>query len=182
MLNAKDKRKIVYLDIETFANVAYTWGIYEQDIIGKKEEWFILSYAYKVEGEKAVHVVSLPDFPGYKKNMGDDSELVRKLWKLFDEADVIVAHNADFDVKKSCARFLYHGLPPPSPFKTLCTKKLAKSRFKMDSNKLDHIGEYTGMGRKIKHEGFDLWLKCRDGDMKAWGRMCKYNKQDVVLL
>jgi hypothetical protein len=175
-------RSKVFLDIETFANEVYTWGIYEQNAIAKKKEWFIMSYAYKVEGEKTTHVVSLPDFKTYKKDKGDDKELVKSLWELFDKHDVIIAHNADFDVKKSCARFFHHGLPPPTPYVVVCTKKMAKSRFKMDSNKLDSIGEYTELGRKIKHEGFELWLKCREGNMSAWRKMCQYNKQDVVLL
>jgi DNA polymerase III alpha subunit (gram-positive type) len=177
----KGERTKVFLDIETFANEVYTWGIYEQNAIAKKKEWFLMSYSYKVDGEKTTHVVALPDFKkSYKKDKSDDRELALSLWHIFDKYDVIIAHNADFDVKKSCARFFHHGFPPPSPYEVVCTKKLAKSRFKMDSNKLDHIGEYTELGRKIKHEGFDL--ACREGNMAAWGRMKKYNKQDVVLL
>lgn len=176
------KRLEVFLDIEIMANLIYAWGIYEQNAVDKYREWYIMSYAYRVKGEKKTHVVALPDFPRFKKDPTDDYDLVKTLWELFDKHDVIIAHNADFDIKKSCARFLHHGLPPPSPYVGVCTKKLAKSRFKMDSNKLDHIGKYTGVGTKLKHQGFDLWKACEAKDKKAWAIMRKYNKMDVDLL
>ena len=34
----------------------------------------------------------------------------------------------------------------------------------------------------MKHEGFELWLKCMDKNEDAWKRMERYNRQDVVLL
>lgn len=175
--------RVLLFDIETTPNIGYIWGKYEQDVIEYVKEWHILSFAYKWLGEKTVHSVSLPDFPDYKKNKGDDELLVRELWYLFDEADVIVAHNGDqFDIKKAHARFSAHKLGPTSPFKSVDTKKVAKRYFKYNSNKLDDLGNYLGLGRKIQTGGFELWKGCMAGDMKSWATMVKYNKQDVVLL
>jgi hypothetical protein len=44
------------------------------------------------------------------------------------------------------------------------------------------LGNYLGIGRKAKHEGFSLWKKCMAGDKKSYKDMVKYNKQDVKLL
>ena len=44
------------------------------------------------------------------------------------------------------------------------------------------MGRYLKIGRKVEHEGFGLWMKCMQGNIAAWNRMIKYNKQDVVLL
>ena len=52
----------------------------------------------------------------------------------------------------------------------------------MTSNKLDMLGQLLGLGRKVPHEGFELWRKCMKGDLKAWAKMVKYCKGDVRLL
>lgn len=175
--------KILVFDIETAPNLAYVWGKYEQNVIDYEKEWYMLSFAYKWLGEKTVHVKSLPDYKLYAKDKTNDKALVVELHKLFNEADVIIAHNGDqFDIKKSNARFLVHGLQAPSSYKTIDTKKVAKRYFNFNSNKLDDLGNILGLGRKVDTGGFELWLGCMSGDMKSWAKMCKYNKQDVVLL
>ena len=177
------KEKVLIYDIENTPTVVTTWGLYEQNAIETLEEWYILSYAYKWLGEDKVHVVALPDFKGYSKDKKNDKALCESLHKLFDEADLVVAHNGDsHDQPKSNARFIYHGLTPPSPYKSIDTKKIAKKYFKFNSNSLNNLGTYFKLGNKIENSGIKLWRACMEGDMKAWATMKKYNKQDVVLL
>jgi hypothetical protein len=38
------------------------------------------------------------------------------------------------------------------------------------------------MGAKVKHSGFELWVKCMAGEDKAWAEMKKYQIRDVNLL
>lgn len=177
------KPRIVLYDIETFPNVSYTWGKWEQDVIEFIREHKLASFSWKVLGEKTVHVVGLPDFKIYSKDKFDDSELTRALWKVFDEADVLIAHNGNsFDIKQSNAFFIRNGLPPPSPYQVIDTKLVAKRYFRFNSNKLDDLGDFFGLGRKVGTGGFQLWLDCMAGDPKAWKKMYTYNKQDVLLL
>ena len=176
-------KKVLLFDIENSPLISYTWGIWEQNVIEVKEEWYILCFAYKWLGEKETHFLSLPDFKGYTKDKKNDEHLVNELHKLFDQAEVIIAHNGDaFDIKKANSRFIQHRLEPPSPYKTIDTLKIARRNFKFDSNKLDHLGQYLKLGRKVKHEGFSLWLGCMAGEKASWKKMETYNKQDVVLL
>lgn len=175
--------KILLYDIETMSNLAYVWGKYEQNVISYEKEWYMLSFAYKWLGEKQTHVLSLPDFKGYTKNKTNDKALVAELWKLFDEADIVIAHNGNsFDQKKANAKFVEHGMKPPSPYKQIDTKLVARRYFNFNSNKLDDLARLFGFGRKLDTGGFDTWLGCASGDMKAWRKMCFYNKHDVVLL
>lgn len=181
--DAKYNKKILLFDIENSPIVGYTWQIWETNVVEVKEEWYILCFAYKWLGEKETKVVALPDFRGYNKDRKNDLKLVQKLWDLFEQAEVIIAHNGDgFDIKKANSRFLIHGLEPPSSYQTVDTLKLARRYFKFDSNKLDALGQYLKLGRKVKHIGFPMWLGCMEGDMKSWHQMCEYNKQDVILL
>lgn len=175
--------KVLIFDIETSTNLAHVWGAYQQDVLHFERQWFTLCFAYKWLGQKKIHIHSLPDYPLYKKDKYDDKELVKKLWSLFDEADVIMAHNGDrFDIKKMNARFIYHGLPPPSTYRTIDTLKTARKVFGLNSNRLDDIAAYLQIGRKLPNTGKHLWLGCMNGDMKAWKKMCQYNKHDVWLL
>ena len=174
--------RILFLDIETSPNIGYTWGKYEQNVIEYVQEWYVLCFAWKWLDEK-VHASAQRDFSSYKKDMTDDYNVMVVLWNLLDKADIVVVHNgARFDLPKINARFIYHGLTPPSPYKVVDTLKVSRKYFKFDSNKLDDIGKYLKVGRKLETGGFELWKGCMAGDEKAWDKMVKYNKQDVVLL
>lgn len=180
----KNKPRILLFDIETAPNLSYTWGKWEQNVIDFKEQWYMLTFSWKWLGDKKVNVASLPDWNfSYKKNKTNDEQLVFLLWDLFNEADIIIAHNGDeFDIKKVNARFAFHKLPPPAPYKTIDTKKVAKRYFKFESNSLNDLGQYLKLGEKLKTGGFDLWLGCMSNNKKSWKTMCDYNKQDVILL
>lgn len=149
-----------------------------------EREFNLLSVAWKWYGEKAVHCAGLIDFPQtFKKDLNDDSALVKLLWELFDAADVLIAHNGrDFDVRKTNARFAKHGLRPPSPYQIVDTKLSASKHFKFPANSLKQLAIFLGLDHKMEAGGFDLWFACMQGDPKAWAKMKKYNKQDVVVL
>lgn len=174
--------KTLLYDIETMANRAYVWGKYEQDVIAYEQEGYMLSFSAKwLDGKQITR--GLPDYKGYKPGKPDDLLLLLELHKLISEADIVIAHNGDrFDIRKMNARFIYHGLNPPAPYKSVDTLKVAKKYFAFNSNKLDDLGAFLGVGRKVKHPGFDLWLGCEAGDTASWNLMKRYNKQDVILL
>ncbi len=182
---AKNRQpRILLLDIETAPCIIASWSIRPPyaGAVWVERDTFILSFAVKWLGERGVKTYALPDYPRYKTHKHDDKQLVRDLWNLLDEADVVVAHNGDaFDIKKIKSRMLVHRMKPFSSFKTVDTLKLAKT-CKFDSNKLDNLGRYLQEGRKIPNTGATLWRKCVDGDPKSWRIMRRYNAQDVALL
>src|SRR6267154_4477293 len=146
---------ITLLDIETAPTLGYVWGMWEQNVIAVKEDWCILSFAAKALGSDRPEVFALPDYNGYKRDKQNDKKLIADLWRVLDKSDIIISHNGDkFDIKKSNARFIYHGFSPPTPYKNIDTLKIARKHFKFDSNRLDSLAEYLGIGRKLPHEGF----------------------------
>ncbi len=174
--------KILVCDLETLPNQGYTWGRWDQNVIRFTQESCIATFVCKWLGNPKIISKALPDYPGYKPGSYDDKALVQDLWNLFDEADIIVAHNGDsFDIKVATGRFILHGLQPPSPFKTIDTKKMVKEVARYNSNSLDDLCGLLDLGHKI-HTDFDLWEGCINGDPKSWAQMVKYNRMDVLLL
>lgn len=177
------KPRIILLDIETSPTLGYVWGMWEQNVIAVEDDWFMLSFAVKELGAKKTRTHCLPDYRGYVKDKQNDAALLWELWNEMDKSDVIIAHNGDgFDIKKSNSRFIYHGLKPPSPYKTIDTLKIARKHFGFTSNKLDDLADYLKVGRKLPHQGKHTWLGCMTGDKKQWNTMRKYNAHDLNLL
>jgi len=175
--------KVLFVDIETAPSLGWVWGKWQQDVIDFKTDWYLLSCAWKWAHNRKVEVVGLPDFPNYKPDSDNDRAIVERLWELLNEADIIVAHNGDgFDLPKINTRFISLGLQPPKPYQTIDTLKIARAKFKFDSNKLDELGRYLKLGRKLPHTGFHLWRGCMAGDKRAWATMKRYNAKDVALL
>ena len=109
--------------------------------------------------------------------------MLDELHRIMDEADVLIGWNsAAFDSKHIKREFIENGYLPPSPWIELDLMKIVRSQFKFPSNKLDYVSQKLGVGAKVKHSGFQLWLDCMAGIPKAWKEMKEYQIQDVNLL
>jgi len=169
--------KILLLDIETTPMQVYTWGLWDQNIginqIIKSTE--IMCFGAKWLGQKSVTFKSV--------HHDGKKAMLEELHKLMDEADVLVGWNsAAFDHKHINREFLENEMFPPSPTKDLDLMTITKANFQFPSNKLDYVAQKLGVGAKVKHSGFELWINCMNGDDKAWREMKKYQIQDVQLL
>src|ERR1700677_1902555 len=151
MENLGDSPRILVLDIETFPNQAFVWGTYDQNVIRFIQQSCIATFSAKWLHEKKMISKALRDYPKYKAKSYDDRALVEDIWKLLDEADIVIAHHGNlFDFKVCNARFIFHGLNPPRPFKTIDTKKIFAEITKFNTNKLDDLCQTLGIGAKIK--------------------------------
>ncbi len=177
--------KILLFDIENSPIVMWAWGIHNDPSHSTKfvkEDWYVMCWSAKWLNEKKMYSYALPDFD-YNHKKPCDKKILKKLWELLNEADIVIAHNGrKFDCRKANARFLIHGMKPPSPYKVIDTLTIARQMFMFTSNRLGDLGEYLKVGKKIDTGGFDLWKDCMEGDAKAWKKMVKYCKQDVLLL
>jgi DNA polymerase elongation subunit (family B) len=168
--------KILIIDIETRPNLAWCWGLFDQNISINQIERVgsVISWSAKWYGEKEVLFAS--DYHN------GHSECIQQAWHLLDEADVVVGYNSkSFDMKHLSREFIVAGYPPPSHYIDVDLLTVVRQRFKFVSNKLQHVSQELGLGSKTHHDGFDLWLGCMRDDEKSWATMRKYNKQDVVL-
>lgn len=179
----KHGAKVLIYDIENAPNLGYVWEKWQTNVLEFKDQWFLLSFAWKWLGERETHVLGLDDMPGYEPGSMDDRELVTRLRDLFDEADITVTHNGiSFDNKKAQTRMIVHGIDPPSSYKEVDTLRTARKQFAFTSNRLGDLCQALGLPSKASTGGMSTWFGCMNGDPKSWAKMKKYNKQDVIIL
>jgi hypothetical protein len=179
--------KVLILDIETAPLEVYSWTYWPNFIDpisqvvknkdGSPKDWSILTWAAKWLFESHVYSGQVTLAEAKKRK---DKSLIKPLWDLFEEADVIIAHNGDkFDIRRCAWRFKINGLGPPSPFQTIDTLKVAKKAFGTPSYKQDYLNRSLGLRRKIETD-FELWERCVNGDQTGLDEMLLYNIGDVA--
>jgi uncharacterized protein YprB with RNaseH-like and TPR domain len=169
--------KVLFLDLETTPMTAHTWGLWDQNISLNQilDHTEVMCFGAKWKGKDKV-IFKSSHHHGKK-------EMLNEIHKLIDEADAVVGWNsAAFDMKHLNREFLEAGMFPPSPTKDIDLMRAVKAKFKFPSNKLDYVAQKLGVGAKVKHSGFDLWVQCMAGNNKAWKEMKEYQIQDVELL
>ncbi len=176
--------RVLLIDHETSYNIGcfFQNRRHEVSILKILKYKQIISTAWNWLTETKIDALALPMLPSYKRDRDNNRGLIKQIHKLYTEADIIVGHNIDgFDDKMSNTGMAVNDLVPP-PHKTVDTLRIARDKFSFPGNRLDDLGEFLGLGRKVKHEGFPLWEKCMEGDLTAWKRMVRYNIGDVSLL
>jgi DNA polymerase elongation subunit (family B)/rRNA maturation protein Nop10 len=169
--------KILLLDIETAPHVGYVWGLWQQNIGLNQllESGYVLCWSAKWFGSEELFFDSV--------HRSKPKAMLKRIHALLDEADAVIHYNGTkFDIPTLNKEFLLNRMTPPASYRQIDLYQTAKTRFRFASNKLDYIAAQLGVGKKHKHEGFELWVKCMNGDEKAWETMEAYNKQDVGLL
>lgn len=135
----------------------------------------MICWAAKWIGEDGIEFMSL--------NSHTKKAMVKRIWALLDAADVVVHYNGrKFDVPYIQREFLMQGLLPTSPFKQIDLLDTVRKQFNFVSNKLAHVSRQLGLEGKESTGGFNLWVRCMEGDTDAWKTMESYNIQDVQLL
>jgi DNA polymerase III alpha subunit (gram-positive type)/DNA-directed RNA polymerase subunit RPC12/RpoP len=175
--------KILIFDIETAPLEAYVYQkeVWKARVADDKiiSQWFMLSWSAKWLFDD---VVMSKAVSGKEALDEDDRRIVGGLWSLFDQADIIIAHNGGaFDIPNMNTRFVVNGFPPPSAYQMIDTLKVARREFGFTHNSLNALAKVFGVDEKIE-TNFDLWKKCKRGDAKALKEMERYNRRDVTIL
>lgn len=173
--NPVSARVLVY-DLEIAPLLGWAYEVWDATVIKVERPPYIMCFAWKWLDESVVNVCAQPDFESfYADEPHNDYFVALQLHLLLNEADAVIAHNAaKFDNKVAMARFLDHGMKPPSPFKTIDTLQAARRYFRMGNNSLDKLCERLGLGTKTRERHHDLWPACIDGDLEAWEQMKTY--------
>ncbi|AXF53126.1 MAG: RNaseH superfamily protein [Caudoviricetes sp.] len=184
MINKKpDGPRILVYDIETAPMLAHVWKMWDNNV-GLNQlqaDWYILSFAAKWLGEDEIFYYDQRD----AVDQTDDSFILSKLWKLLNEADIVIGQNVRrFDTKKVNARFILNGFPKPATYRQIDTMVVARDQFGFTSNKLEYLAKALCPEHvKSKHSkfpGHEMWVECMKGNREAWEEMEAYNRDDIL--
>ena len=170
-------KRLIY-DIEVSPDIGFFWQPgYNLTIDYKSiiKERAIICISYKWEGGKVNHLI-------WDKHQ-NDKHLIKQFAEILKEADEIVAHNGDrFDLVWIRSRAIKFGVDLSFPIVTHDTLKIARNKFRFNSNRLDYLAKYLDVGGKLE-TGFDLWKDIvLHKDEKALRKMVKYCDNDVKIL
>lgn len=173
-------KNVWILDIETSPLIVMAWRLGKQYLTPDSvlEDWYIMSFSAKRLNASPNKLIYME---AKDKN---DLPLLKKLWEIFNEADVIITQNGKrFDEPKIKARMMLAGLTPYKPFEHYDTF-LENNDKEFTSHSLAYLTDkFCKKYKKLKHKqfpGLSLWKECRKGNPKAWEEMRKYNNYDVL--
>jgi len=167
--------KILTIDIETKPTTAFVWRAFKENISPDQviDGGGIMCFGAKWLGSNEKIF--------YSEWEHGHQAMIEAAHKLLSEADAVVTFNGDrFDLPKLTGEFVLAGLDPVPPLTSIDTIKTVK-KLGLFMNRLAFVGPYLNIGKKVKHEGFDLWIKVMAGDERAQARMKRYCVQDVAL-
>lgn len=176
------KQKVLILDVETSPVIAYIWELGEQYVSLDQihTDWQIMAWSAKwlEEPDNSIQYYD-------SRNSKDDKAILKPLWELLNQADIVITQNGKkFDSKKINARLMLQGFPPPKPYRHIDTYLLVKQIAAHTSNRLEYLtAKFCKKHKKVSHKkfpGLKLWKECLKGNKEAWNEMKFYNIKDVL--
>lgn len=179
---SQKEAKVLLFDIETslmetLAFTKYPNSIHDDCILS---DVFMISWAAKWLFDDNIISMKLTPKEAIAKN---DKRITKGLWELFEEADVVIAHNAKkFDIRVANTRFAKHKMGLPTPYEVIDTLQHYRKVFRLPSNRLDFIAKNL-LGIEGKHHTtIQLWIDSMKGDKDALKTMDEYCVNDTAIL
>lgn len=108
-------------------------------------------------------------------------EMLNRIWKAVDEADIVVGHNiVGFDMKKLNSEWRDIGLVPPTPYKTVDTLKEARKYFGDESKTLDALCKRLEVASKTDRYDVEVARAALEGDRVSQLQIQAYNEGDIT--
>lgn len=174
MTEPRQARRLV-VDIETSPNVAHVWSLYNVNVGLAQliEPSRVICWAAQWVGESRVTVRDV---------RAGREPMLSELHDLLTQADIVIGYNSiRFDVPRIATEFALEGMDQPAPFAQVDLLRVVRRQFSFPTNKLAYVAPALGVGEKLGHTGHELWVRCMEGDAKAWNLMRRYNRQDVLV-
>lgn len=179
-------KNVWIIDIETSPCIVMVWGMGKQYVSAEQliEDWHIMSFSAKRLHAPADEVIYM------ETRTKNDRPLLKKLWEIFNEADVVITQNGkNFDEPRIKARMMLAGLKPYKSFQHHDTYLQNKDK-EFTSHSLGYLSsKFCKKYKKLKHKkfaGLSLWRECLGAKVslhpnpEAWKEMKEYNIHDVL--
>jgi uncharacterized protein YprB with RNaseH-like and TPR domain len=143
----------------------------------------ILCVGYKWLGEKDVHIISLPDYKGFRKDPTNDKPLVKDFLKIYNSADLTIAYNGvNFDRPYLLAKVMEHGLQVPPNVPMQDPYWTVRSNLRISRKSLANVTALLGLEkRKTPVEG-KVWKRAMAGHADSIRYIVKHCRRDVEVL
>ena len=176
------KPRMAILDIETSHDILASFGLKEQyhspeNILA---DWYIICARWKWHGGSKIYgSCVLDDMKRFKKDCADDYVVVKDMYDLFSDVDVVIGHNVKtFDWRKFYARLMYYRMKPlPAPI-FIDTLKESRKLIAPSSHSLKHLSRYYNLTPKMEPSR-GMGLKILKGDIAATKECYKYCGGDI---
>lgn len=143
----------------------------------------MLCIGYKWLDDPVVHVPAISDWRGWKRNILDDSRLLKHFYRVLSEAEMWVTYfGKGFDVKYLQAKFLEHeiGYLPNTPHVDLFYT--VKSNLALSRKSLANVADYLSFEAEKTPVTGKLWKRAMVGDPEALQYVINHCRSDVLLL
>jgi RNase P subunit RPR2 len=180
--------RIILWDIETLPDLKQALKYWPQlsNYPGQTLRAQINSIAcvgWKELGSRKTNCIAAWNYSRWRKDVNDDTQVLKAIYSVLKDADVIVTHNGKrFDWKFLQTRLLVKlGLHLPKLIHIDTCNESSKALFAFN-NRLNTLADLFSVRKKMDHEGWDLWVKTHHKEKRAQNKMAAYCKQDVNVL
>lgn len=149
-----------------------------------KADWAtLLCIGWKWYEDDKVNVPSLMDYTNWKKDVTDDSKLLRDFHATMMEADMLVGYfSKGFDIKMLQSKFLEIGLPVLPNIPHVDLFYTVKANMTLTRKSLDNVSRYLGLENEKTHLSGKIWKRAMAGHTEAIGYVIDHCKADVLVL
>lgn len=143
----------------------------------------VLCIGYKWFGESKVSVISITDFPEFKKDPTDDSRVMREFLKIYEQADMTITYyGIGFDRKMFYAKLLEHGLRIPANIPMIDLFWTAKHNLALSRKRLATVAEFLGLKTQKTAVLGKVWKRAMAGHAPSIRYIIKHCIADVKVL
>ena len=137
-------------------------------------------------------ILRLDEMPSYKSKKARenpqlwrriDRELLQKIYKKYEEYDIIVHYNGrNFDIKFLNTRLIKNNLPILPDMKQLDIFQIAKHRLRLRSKRLDALKEFLEIDEEEKGHKWEYWQMAANGVKAGFDFVVAHCERDVERL
>lgn len=143
---------------------------------------YVICIGYKWYGEDDVYMLSVRDFPSFKRDPTYDLEIIEAFREVYEEADLSVTWNGKrFDIPFLQTRLLEHGKKPLGPVSQFDGVEVGWKKLRLHSNRLQAVQEFFELEDQKTPINFKHWRQAGYGNIKSIEKIEEHCHWDVVV-
>lgn len=177
--------KILFMDLENVVRPEHIFHPGQRGKFGRAAGFcadlaYILVFGYKWLGQEANSIQLTA--PQMKKDPFNDKPILLKALEIMSQADVVITwYGSGHDMPFLQSRLAKAGLYMDPKIRHIDLYKVARSKLRLSSNRLDSVASFFNLPAKMKVSSV-LWSDCWAGKHTSLLKMAEYCKKDCDVL